>query len=138
MNEVERLAREWLEHALEDLLAAETHHQHGELAPRTVCWFAQQAAEKAMKALLVLDQIEYPFTHDLVATHERLPRPLDAAARHDLRRISEFAIRGRYPGPWPQPDREDAADALAAAREIVEETQRRFEPGPRREPGEDS
>lgn len=127
MNEVERLAREWLEHALEDLRAAETHHRQAELAPRTTCWFAQQAAEKAMKALLVLDQIEYPLTHDLVETHSRLPQPLDAASRHDLRRLSEFAISGRYPGPWPQPARPDAVDALAAAREIVEETRRRFD-----------
>jgi HEPN domain-containing protein len=128
MNEVEVLAREWLDHAREDLRAAETHHQHAGLAPRGVCWFAQQAAEKAMKALLVLEQIEYPFTHDLVAIHERLPRPLDAASRHDLRRLSEFAIRGRYPGPWPEPNRQDAEDALAAAREILQETEGRFVP----------
>ncbi|MEX0673673.1 MAG: HEPN domain-containing protein [Gaiellaceae bacterium] len=127
MNEVERLAREWLEHAFNDLRAAETLHDHAELAPRSTCWFAQQAAEKAMKALLVLDQIEYPLTHDLVETHARLPRPLQAASRHDLRRLSEFAIRGRYPGPWPEPARPDAEDALAAAREIVDETRRRFD-----------
>lgn len=135
MSEVEALAREWLDQAHDDLHAAETHHQHAELAPRSVCWFAQQASEKAMKALLVLDQIEYPFAHALVAIHDLLPQPLAAAARHDLRRLSEFAIRGRYPGPWPDPNRQDAEDALAAAREILEETERRFPTRERAERG---
>lgn len=43
------------------------------LVPRHVCWLAQQAAEKALKAALVLEDIAFPFTHDLDALRNRLP-----------------------------------------------------------------
>ncbi len=127
MDEAERLAREWLEHALDDLVAADTHHRSAELAPRTTCWFAQQAVEKAMKSLLVLDQIEYPLSRDLAEIHRLLPRPLASASRHNLKRLSEFAIQARYPGPWPRLERADAETALAAAHDVLEEVRERFD-----------
>ena len=35
--------------------------------PRHVAYHAQQAAEKAIKAILVFEQVEFPFTHELNA-----------------------------------------------------------------------
>ena len=41
-------------------------------APRHACWLSQQAAEKALKAALVLERVEFPFTHDLDALRNLL------------------------------------------------------------------
>jgi HEPN domain-containing protein len=38
-----------------------------------VCWFAQQAAEKALEAALVLEGIKFPLRHDLDALRNLLP-----------------------------------------------------------------
>ena len=69
MSEADRLeeTRRWLRYAQEDLLAAEAMLAATRARPRHVCWLAQQAAEKAIKAVLVFLQIDFPRTHDLDA-----------------------------------------------------------------------
>lgn len=62
MSEVEQSieARRWLRYAQEDLVAAEAMVGQPKMAPRHACWLAQQAAEKALKAVLVFLQIDFP------------------------------------------------------------------------------
>ena len=43
------------------------------IVPRHVCWLAQQAAEKAIKAVLVFLQIDFPRSHDLDALRNLAP-----------------------------------------------------------------
>ena len=55
----------WLRYAEEDLITAETLLAQAHIPPRQACWHAQQAAEKALKAVLIFLQIDFPRTHDL-------------------------------------------------------------------------
>ena len=48
------LTRRWLHYATEDLVEAKAMVQRPQYVPRHACFFAQQAAEKALKAVLVL------------------------------------------------------------------------------------
>lgn len=41
--------------------------------PRQVCYLAQQTIEKALKAALILEQIVFPFSHDLDRLRIMLP-----------------------------------------------------------------
>ena len=127
MNEAERLAREWLERAGENLATAEVVLASSSLAPRIAAWHAQQAVEKAIKAVLVVDQIEFPFTHDLAALHALLQRRLRAVAGSDLASLSRYAVEARYPGPWPDTEPDDAQAAVIVARAVVDEIGERFE-----------
>ena len=54
MQTADRLAdtARWLRYAEEDLTTAETFLGHPHVPPRQACWFAQQSAEKALKAAL--------------------------------------------------------------------------------------
>ena len=66
-------ALRWLRFSGEDLNVA-GHLIRGDLpAPRHACWLCQQAAEKALKAALVHEAIDFPRTHDLDALRNMLP-----------------------------------------------------------------
>lgn len=41
--------------------------------PRNACYFAQQAVEKAIEAVLASDQVEFPYTHDLDRLRQLVP-----------------------------------------------------------------
>lgn len=106
--------------AHEDFWAAETLGADPEAAARLVCTLAQQAAEKALKALLVLEDIDPPRTHNVQLLADLVPRAgriADVAA--DLARLSLWAVESRYPGDWPEASVDDAEVALAAAREVL-------------------
>ncbi len=92
--------QEWLRWAYEDLRGAEEATRHGErLMPRHACFLAEQCAEKAIKALLVLDSIPFPRNHDLNALRGLLPpRWQIATAPIQLTQLAIWAVAARYPG----------------------------------------
>jgi HEPN domain-containing protein len=95
--EVLAVAREWLEVADGDLAAARLLLSGGGPA-FTVCFHAQQAVEKYVKALLVLNGARFGKTHDIGVLLELLPvaqrPPLDPKAAFELTRS---AVASRYP-----------------------------------------
>lgn len=110
----------WLQYAREDLATATALRQEEAFVPRQVCWLAQQAAEKALKAALVHLQLEFPRTHDLDLLLNLMP---DDWTLHDqsidLTRLSEWAVEARYPGDWPEATVEDAEVAIRTAESVV-------------------
>ena len=114
-------ARRWLEYAADDLRTAEFLLQQLDFIPRHPCWLAQQAAEKALKALLIFLQIEYPLSHDL--DQIRLLIPEGWRVRYDppdLSFLTEWAVEARYPGDWPDATEMDAQEATDQARTVLE------------------
>ena len=55
-NEADR----WIEYAKSDLDAAHALLQSGDFFPRQICFLAQQAGEKALKAILIFLKIPFP------------------------------------------------------------------------------
>ena len=111
MNEAERgpEVRRWLRYSQEDLAAAETLIEQEDVTPRHVCWLAQQAAEKALKAVLVFLQIDFPRRHDLDALRNMIPAGWKLKENHpDLAALTEWAVEARYPGDWPDAVEQDA------------------------------
>jgi HEPN domain-containing protein len=113
-------ARLWLRFAEEDLEAAQAMIRHG-LPPRHACFHAQQAAEKALKALLVFEQVDFPKIHDLDVLRQLVPdgwTVRDTSA--DLAALTEWAVEARYPGDWPEATEADARAAVRDAGAVVE------------------
>jgi HEPN domain-containing protein len=82
----------------------------GLLARRATQWWAigfhaQQAAEKALKAVLVLHGVRYPRTHDLeeLPAAARVLEPTLAPHAETLDPVTEFAVAFRYPEANPAP-----------------------------------
>ncbi len=61
---VEPQPARWLAHARSDLALAKLG-LHQDVFPEQICFHAQQAAEKAFKAVLLHCRVDFPFTHDL-------------------------------------------------------------------------
>ena len=123
-------ALRWLRYSTEDLNVARLLLASSPLVPRHVCWLAQQSAEKALKAALVLEDIAFPFTHDLDALRNRLPDSWPVHTTHsDLAELTQWAVETRYPGDWPEVTEEDALRAESEAAglygSVVSEFERR-------------
>jgi HEPN domain-containing protein len=121
-------AHRWLRFAQEDLAAAAAISEGEFGSPRQACSLAQQAAEKALKSVLVARQVDFPRTHDLdllrgILESARWP---GAAELPDLAELTEWAVESRYPGDWPEPTLEEAARALTAAQTVVDIVTRHF------------
>ena len=118
----------WLLHAREDLVAAEALAGTAQAVPRHACWLAQQAAEKALKAVLVFLQQDYPLRHDLDAIRNLIPEGWRIKEEYpDLAELTAWAIEARYPGAWPDPVSSDAAKAAEQARSVLESVLRDLE-----------
>lgn len=96
-DEWQTQALRWLAFALGDLRAARS--RRGEWRPARIAAFhAQQAAEKAVKAGLLLSRIEPPRTHDLEILLPLLPDNWRAKrSRRNLGRLTDYAADARYP-----------------------------------------
>ena len=120
MNDPDIVVQEalrWLRFSAEDLDVAQRLLADRSSAPRFVCWLSQQSAEKALKAALELEAIDYPYTHDLNALRNLLPNSWSVRVDHpDLTELSQWAVEARYPGEWAEATEADAIRAESQAR----------------------
>ena len=121
MNDLE--ASKWLAYARSDLDAGWALLRDPEHFPHQVCFLAQQAAEKALKALLISCDIEFPRTHDLDRLRQSIPQGCQVkAAFPQLYSLSIWAIESRYPSDLPEVTESDANGALQMAERVYQVT----------------
>lgn len=116
----ERDAGTWLRYAKEDLETAERMLEGQGFALRWACYLAQQAGEKALKAVLVAERIRFPYTHDLDNLRDLLPAGRRAARVHaNLAGLSRWATAARYPPADAEVSLADAREAVETAQDVV-------------------
>jgi len=116
-------ANRWMSYALEDMEGAQAL-LHDAAPSRLACFHAQQAAEKALKALLVRDQVAPPRTHNLTTILGLINSPIDiSVGEEDLAALSVWALEARYPGDLPMATVQEAADAVAISERILDAVQ---------------
>lgn len=93
------VATEWLLHARSNLARAK-QPRPSEVLWEDLCFDAQQAAEKAVKAVLVFHQIDFPRTHRLAELLGVLQQAGHAFPEEiwQVDRLSDYATVTRYPG----------------------------------------
>lgn len=121
-----QVARQWVEKAEEDLTNAQHTLTLKERCPfGTICFHAQQVAEKYLKSLLAYCEIPFPRSHDLLDLFRRLQNgPQIQLEPLDLAILNRYAVEVRYPGNWEPISREEAEDAVALAEKIRREIRR--------------
>ena len=110
----------WMQLAQRDLAKARRLGQPPPF-PEGVCFYAQQAAEKALKAYCgALGAERVPRTHDLVALAD-LVRQLGGQppATATLELLSRYAGAARYEVPMPEP--READEALRVTEQVLDE-----------------
>lgn len=120
------LALAWLEKADHDLITARQTLLLPDGPTDTVCFHAQQAVEKSLKAVLVCRQVPFPRTHNLIRLMDLALRymPDLEAYRRDFAQMSLYSTEVRYPDDWFEPARDDANHSLAVAERVVVEVRR--------------
>ena len=119
MKDNRDLAHGWLEKARSDLYATE-RLLDGNGPYDAACFHAQQAIEKALKALLALSGQPIPRTHDLDELQRtcNLVRPIPELQSLDLSEATDYAVQLRYDIEfWPE--KETAVQAQALAQQVV-------------------
>ncbi len=114
---------QWLALAREDVVAGDAILKVAMGSYASASFHAQQAAEKALKALLVRHGVEFSKTHN-IGQLLRLAEPVAPAIGEQLagaRVLTPYAVRVRYPGEGPTPDQNEAREHLTLARKVVEE-----------------
>lgn len=111
--------KEWMDYARSDLCLA------GNLVPgvrlELLCFHAQQAAEKAIKALMIRRGIAFPYVHDL-GTHLSLLADAGETVPEAVKlskRLTPYAASTRYPGIPDRVTEEDHAEAVRLAERVV-------------------
>jgi HEPN domain-containing protein len=115
------LADRWCQRADHDIITARQTLLLPDSPTDTPCFHAQQAIEKALKALLTASQVAFPRTHDLLRLLDlALPLLPDLAGyRVQFADMESYAVDIRYPDMGFDPSREDAIAALVVAEEVV-------------------
>lgn len=111
--------REWLNRARSNLLRAQAILPGVYL--EDLCFDAQQAAEKAIKAVFIARGVDFPFVHDLARLLALLGQsgesiPLAVADATDLTR---YAVVPRHPGIAGPVTAEEHRRAVAIAEAVV-------------------
>ena len=121
-EEVKReLVQQWIATAEQDLGAAETLLSAERPFFYPVCFHAQQAGEKYLKAFLTWHQVEFPKTHSLGELLDMVGQ-VDSALESSLQdaiALNPYGVDIRYPGDAPEPDRGEAQEAVELARKVM-------------------
>ena len=87
-----------------------------------LCFGAQQAAEKALEAVLISRGVKFPYVHDLArltdileSRGESVPDAVRRAAG-----LTRYAVQTRYPGLEEPVSEQEYAEAVAKAEAVVQ------------------
>jgi len=112
-------AADWLRYARSDLALSKAPRS-GDILFETLCFHAQQAAEKSVKAVLIHFGITHDRTHNLrtllsqVQVACAVPQSVIEAAG-----LSDYAVAMRYPGERESIEEEEYLTSIAMAERVV-------------------
>jgi len=118
LDYINKKVDQWRKYADEDLRIAEHAFTIESAVPyRLIAYHAQQCAEKYLKAFLVKNLIDFPYTHNISKLLE-----LSSSAAiwpteiNDAEELTPFAITARYPGEEDEVTESDARRAVELAK----------------------
>lgn len=103
--------KNWLFKANEDISVINDLINFGtEYYTSTICFHAQQATEKFLKAFLVYHNIDFPRTHDVDYLIIECQKINKNAFNIDLKSLTDFGVSVRYPDDFYIPDVKEALE----------------------------
>jgi HEPN domain-containing protein len=115
------VVRAWFKKAENDLTTAEHTMKLKHPPCDTVCFHAQQCAEKYLKGFLTFHEIDFPKTHsleDLVSLCRDVAPPIESELE-DIETLSSYGVEVRYPDEiYYDIPKEDAVEAINIAKRV--------------------
>lgn len=112
-------AADWLRYARSDLALARQQPSANVLL-ETLCFHAQQAAERSIKGVLIHFGIAFPKTHSIERLIDLLPSSMPRTADlTDSVKLTAYATIFRYPGDHEPVSQEHHREALRLAEAVV-------------------
>ena len=112
--------RAWITRSYSNLRLAEKGRLK-DVMLEDLCFNAQQAVEKALKAVCLFKGLDFPKTHSIVrlldlieASGVEIPEIVKSA---DV--LTQYAVQTRYPGPVEEITSEEYKETLALAAKVV-------------------
>jgi HEPN domain-containing protein len=114
-------AKVWMDYAETDLRAAYALLESGEFFPRQICFLSQQSGEKAIKAVLIYEEVNFPKHHDLDRLRDLVPQGWKIKEQFpDLAELTIWAVESRYPGDTPDVTEGEAQETLRLAEAVFD------------------
>ena len=112
--------KQWIAKADNDISSAKILIEHEPMILDNACFHSQQAIEKYLKAYLIYNQKDITKTHDIEYLIELCSNIDSEFSSVDLKDISSFAVKFRYPHDSLMPTIEEANEYLQMALDIKE------------------
>ena len=81
---------------------------------------AQQCGEKAIKAVLIYEEVNFPKHHDLDRLRDLVPNGWKVKAKFpDLAELTIWAVESRYPGDTPDVVEQETRETLSLAEAVL-------------------
>jgi len=115
----EDIAINWLKRAKSNLIRAKIE-KLPDVYWEDLCYDAQQAYEKSLKALLIFNEIKFRFVHDigeLINTLEKNQVSVPAEIKESVI-LSEYAVETRYPFPSQPVSEDDYVEAVTISEKV--------------------
>lgn len=120
-DKLKKASDEWVRRAKSNLALAKQPKLE-EVVWEDLCFEAQQAAEKAIKAILVLRGIDFPKTHEIASllalldqSGLKVPEELWKADN-----LTDYAVEARYPDRVMPVTEDEYRQAIAVAEKVVQ------------------
>ncbi|MDR2716556.1 MAG: HEPN domain-containing protein [Treponema sp.] len=110
---------EWIERAKGSLELAQvkiTRHIYYE----DLCYQSQQAAEKALKGLLIYYGVEPAFTHNIEILLKEIKKFTDIPENiKEAAQLTNYAVQTRYPGEYDEITKEEYEESIKIAKNCL-------------------
>jgi HEPN domain-containing protein len=110
---------DWLRHARSDIELARVG-RNSRILLEDLCFHTQQAAEKALKAVLISVSIPFPKTHNIRTLLDLLPQNIVPPEElKETASLTDYAVLSRYPGDLEPVTEDEYQKALSLAEIVV-------------------
>ncbi len=117
----------WLGYAFGDLATAISNRQSPDVPNRNAAYMAQQAAEKAIKAVILLENEPFDMVHDVDVLATQVPADFALpVSLEDLAWLSDLETMARYPDEGEVVTVDDVDRAIEIARKTTDAARGRF------------
>ncbi len=114
------LADEWMNRAYSNLERASMGRPSKSVYFEDLCYDCQQAVEKSLKALLIFNNVQFPYVHTISKLLEIIEAH-NVVIPHEVMEaiiLSDYAVATRYPGDYEPVGEEEYLRALEIARSV--------------------